>query len=101
MKTHKMTFLSIRWNSKFWDYLWRTSDGSHPEPPKILLRNIKISPFFLLSSEKSMLRKHVFSQPKRINWPFSHVVGIQNFEVIYEEQVMAHNQNHTKHDFEK
>jgi hypothetical protein len=27
-------------------------------------------------------------------------VGIQNFEVIYEEQVMAHIQNHTKHDFE-
>jgi hypothetical protein len=28
------------------------------------------------------------------------VVGIQNFVVIYEEQVFAHIQNHTKHDFE-
>jgi hypothetical protein len=27
-------------------------------------------------------------------------VGIQNYEVIYEEQVMAHFQNNTKHDFE-
>jgi hypothetical protein len=27
-------------------------------------------------------------------------VWIKNFEVIYEEQVMAHIQNHTKHDFE-
>jgi hypothetical protein len=26
-------------------------------------------------------------------------VGIQNFEVIYVEQVMIHIQNHTKHDF--
>jgi hypothetical protein len=26
-------------------------------------------------------------------------VGIQNFEVIYEENVMAHIQKHTKHDF--
>jgi hypothetical protein len=27
-------------------------------------------------------------------------VGIKNFEVIYEEQVMAHMQYNTKHDFE-
>jgi hypothetical protein len=27
-------------------------------------------------------------------------IGIQNFEVIYEEQMMAHIQSHTKHDFE-
>jgi hypothetical protein len=26
--------------------------------------------------------------------------GIQNFEVIYEEKVMAHIQNHTNQDFE-
>jgi hypothetical protein len=51
-------------------------------------RNIKIAPFFLLSSEKWMIIKGV-----------QHV-GIQNIEVIYEEQVMAHMQNHTKHDFE-
>jgi hypothetical protein len=25
--------------------------------------------------------------------------GIKNFEVIYEEHVMIHIQNHTKHDF--
>jgi hypothetical protein len=27
-------------------------------------------------------------------------VGIQKLEVMYEEQVMAHIQNHTKQDFE-
>jgi hypothetical protein len=57
------------WNSKFWVYLWRTSDSSHPEPHKTLLRNIKIEPFFLLSSEKLLLRKRVFSQRKRRKWP--------------------------------
>jgi hypothetical protein len=31
---------------------------------------------------------------------FFHVVGIQNFEDIYVEQVMAHIQKHTKHVFE-
>jgi hypothetical protein len=99
-ETQKMTNFSGRWNSKFWGYLWRTSDGSHPEPHKTLIRNIKISPIFLLSSEKSMLRKRVFSQRKRRKWPISQDVGIQNFEVIYEEQVMAHIQNHRKQDFE-
>jgi hypothetical protein len=29
-----------------------------------------------------------------------HDAGIQNFEVIYKEQVMAHIQNNSKHDFE-
>jgi hypothetical protein len=43
---------------------------------------------FLLSSEKEMLIKLVQD------------VAIQNFEVINEEQVMAHIQNHTKRDFE-
>jgi hypothetical protein len=47
-----------------------------------------------------MLRKRVFSQRKRRKWPIFHDVGIQNFEVIYEEQVTANIQNHTKHDFE-
>jgi hypothetical protein len=42
----------------------------------------KIAPFFLLTSEKEMLIKRIQD------------VGIQNFEVIYEEQVMAHIQNH-------
>jgi hypothetical protein len=60
---------SGRWNSKFWVNLWRTSDGSHPEPQKTRLRNIKIAPFFPLSSEKEMIRKRVFSQRKRRKWP--------------------------------
>jgi hypothetical protein len=48
----------------------------------------KNCPIYLLSSEKEMLIKRVQD------------VGIQNFEVIYEEQVIAHIRNHTKHDFE-
>jgi hypothetical protein len=66
----------------------RTIVGSHPEPQKTRLRNIKIAQFFLLSSEKKMLIKRVQD------------VGIQNYEVIYEEQLMAHIQNQKKHDFE-
>jgi hypothetical protein len=85
---------------KFCGYFWRTSDGSHPESQKSRLRNIKISPFFLLYSEISMLKKRVFSQRKRRKWPISQDVWIPNFESIYEEQVMARVQNHTKHDFE-
>jgi hypothetical protein len=34
------------------------------------------------------------------NYQFFHDVGIQNFEVKYEEKVTALIQNHTKHDFE-
>jgi hypothetical protein len=41
-----------RWNSKFRRYLRRTSDGSHTEPHKTRIRNIKFAPLFLLSSEK-------------------------------------------------
>jgi phage FluMu gp28-like protein len=48
----------------------------------------KISRFFLLSSEKEILRKRVQD------------VGIQNFEFIFEEEVMAYIENHTKHDLE-
>jgi hypothetical protein len=87
-KRRKWPLFSLRWNSKFWGYLWRTSDGSHPEPHKTRLRIIKISKFFLLSSEKEMLIKRVQD------------VGIQNLKVIYEEQVMALIQHHTKHDLE-
>jgi hypothetical protein len=47
----------------------------------------KIAPIFLLSSVKEML---ILVQD----------VGIQNLEVIYEEHVMANNQNNTKHDLE-
>jgi hypothetical protein len=38
-----------RWNSKFRRYLWRRSDGSHPETHNTRLRNIKIAQFFHLS----------------------------------------------------
>jgi hypothetical protein len=99
-KIQKMANFSWRWNSKFWGYLWRTIYGSHPEQHKTRLRNIKISPNFLLSSEKEMLRKRVFRQRKRRKWPIFHDVRIQNFEVIYWEQVMAHIQNYTKYDIE-
>jgi hypothetical protein len=68
-KTQKMTNFSWRWNSIIWVYLWRTSDCSHPEPHKTRLRNLKISPFFLLTSEKEMLITRVFSQLKRRRWP--------------------------------
>jgi hypothetical protein len=34
------------------------------------------------------------------NDQFFHDIGIQNFDLIYEEKVMDHMQNHTKHDFE-
>jgi hypothetical protein len=47
-----------------------------------------------------MLRKRVFSQRNRRKWPLFQDVGIQNFKVIYEQQVMAHIQNETKHDYE-
>jgi hypothetical protein len=57
-----------RWNSKFRRYLWRTSDDSHPEPHNTRPRKIKIAPFFLLSSEKEMLVKHVFRQRKHRKW---------------------------------
>jgi hypothetical protein len=76
------------WNSKFCDFLWRTSNGSHPKPHKTRYRNIEIAPFILVSWEKDMLRKR-FQE-----------VGIQYFEVIYEEQVMALIRIQTKHDFE-
>jgi hypothetical protein len=87
-KTQKMTTFSWRCNSKFWGYLWRTSDISLPIPHKTRLLNLKIAPYFLSSSEKRILIKRVQN------------VGIQNFDVIYEEQMMAHIQNHTKQDFE-
>jgi hypothetical protein len=68
---------------------------AHIQNYTYILRNIKTSPFFLLSSEKLMLGKLVFSQRKRRKWPILIYVGIQNLEVIYEEQLMAHIQNHT------
>jgi hypothetical protein len=55
---------SGRWNSKYWGYLWRTSDSSHSEQHKTRLRNLNISPFVLLSSGKEILRKRVFNQRK-------------------------------------
>jgi hypothetical protein len=47
-----------------------------------------------------MLRKRVFSQRKRSKWAITQYDWFQNFEVIYEEQAMAHINNHTQHDFE-
>jgi hypothetical protein len=68
-KLRKCPIFSWRLNQNFWGYLWRTSNGSLLKPHITRIRNLKISPFFLLSSEKSMQRKHVFSQPKRRKWP--------------------------------
>jgi hypothetical protein len=82
-KRRKWPIISLRWISKFWGYLCRTSDGSHPEPHKTRLRNIKISPFFIFSSEKSMLRYSIFSQRKSRKRPIFQEVWIQIFEVIY------------------
>jgi hypothetical protein len=89
-----------RWNSKFLRYLWRTSDSSHPEAHKTRIWNIKIAPFFLLSSEKRCWENAYWTSDNAENDHFFQYVGIQNFEVIYKELVMAHIQNHTKHDFE-
>jgi hypothetical protein len=47
------------------------------------------------------LRKCVFRKRKCRKFPIFYDVGIQYFEVIYEEQVMAHIQNNTKHNFQK
>jgi hypothetical protein len=47
-----------------------------------------------------MLSKRVFSQRKRRKLPIFQDVGIQNFQFIYEEQEIAHIQNHKKHDIE-
>jgi hypothetical protein len=47
-----------------------------------------------------MLRKRGISLRKRRKWQIPQDVGIQNSEVICEEQVMAHIQNQTKHDIE-
>jgi hypothetical protein len=41
-KHRKWPIISWRWNSKFWGSLWRTSDGSNPEPQKTRFRNLKI-----------------------------------------------------------
>jgi hypothetical protein len=61
-KTQKMTNFSGRLNSNFWVHLRRTSDRWHPETDKTCLGNKEISTFYLLSSEKSMVRKRVISQ---------------------------------------
>jgi hypothetical protein len=44
--------------------------------------------------------KTLFQPAKTLKMTITQDVGIKNFEVIYEEQMMAHIQNHTKHDFE-
>jgi hypothetical protein len=51
-KVQKISTLFRKFELRFWGYLWRTSDGSPPELHKTRIRNLKISPFFLISSEK-------------------------------------------------
>jgi hypothetical protein len=48
-----------------------------------------------------MMRKRVSAIENAENVQFFHDIGIQYLEVIYEDQVMALIQNHTKYDFEK
>jgi hypothetical protein len=81
-KTQKMTNFSWRCNSKFWGYLWTTSDGSHSEPHKTRLRNIKISPFFSFSQRIGCWENAFSASENAENDQFFHDVGIQNFEVI-------------------
>jgi hypothetical protein len=71
-KIPKMTNSPGCWISSVWGYLWRTNDGSLPEPHKTWLRNIKISTFFLLPSGTSMLRKRdLTAKTKKMNNFFS------------------------------
>jgi hypothetical protein len=44
--------------------------------------------------------KTLFHSAKTQKMIITQDVGIQNFEVTYEEQMMAPIQNHKKHDFE-
>jgi hypothetical protein len=60
--------------------------------------NLNIFPLILSESDAEKTRFLSAKMQKKTN--FFHDDGIQKFEVIYEEQVMAHIQNHTKHDFE-
>jgi hypothetical protein len=46
------------------------------------------------------VEKMHYQPAKTQKMTISQDVEIQNFEVIYEEQMMAHIQNHTEHDFE-
>jgi hypothetical protein len=55
-KTQKMTNFFITLEFKILRLFIKNNDGSHLEPHKTRLRNIKISTFFLLSSEKVMLK---------------------------------------------
>jgi hypothetical protein len=100
-KTQKMTNLFMNLEFKILRLLMKIKRWLTSRTTQTRLRNIKISPFSdRISSEKSKLRRRYFSQRKCRKWPFFHDVGIKNFEVIYEEQVMAHILNHTKHEFE-
>jgi hypothetical protein len=86
-KRRKLPLISGRWNSKFWGYLWRTCDDSHPEPHKIRLLNKNCTIFPLILSESDA--------DKRVQ-----DVRIDKFEVIYEEQMNVYIQIHTKYEFE-
>jgi hypothetical protein len=61
-------------------------------------KNFTIFP--LIIGESDAEKKRFQPAKKQKITTFIREVGIQNFEVIYQEQVLAHIQNHTKHDFE-
>jgi hypothetical protein len=100
-KTQKMTnffmtleFKSLRLFMK--NKLWLTSRPTQNTTSKH--KNFTIFPLILRERDAEKTRFQPAKTQKKTN--FIHDVGIQNFEVIYEEQVMAHIQNHTKHVFE-
>jgi hypothetical protein len=63
----------------------------------LIIKNLNNLPLLLREFDAE---KTLFQPEKTQKMTITQDVGIQNFEVIYEGQVMAHIQNHTKHDFE-
>jgi hypothetical protein len=60
-------------------------------------KNFDIIPLIFRKIDAEKTR---FQPAKTQKMTISQDVGIQNFQVIYEEQMMAHIQNHKNHDFE-
>jgi hypothetical protein len=60
-------------------------------------KNFTKSPFLLREFDAD---KTLFQPAKTQKMTINQDVGIPNFEVLYEEQMMAPIQNHTKHDIE-
>jgi hypothetical protein len=60
-------------------------------------KNFTIFPSILGEIDAAKTR---FQLAKCRKWPIFNDVGFQNFDIIYEEQLVAHIQNHTKHDFD-